>query len=216
MGYWAVVHRRALRETLEMARLDNPLRALLTLSLIVGPAALAWFFSGDAQVWVRALATAGALLLASLVVYGVKLSAIPPVLASEAQAREDALNATLATYDPEWWDAPISEGVGYLEFGEWGRGEDAKRLPDDRIAAHIHAITARAFRSKLTIWAKSLALLHHDKVPPAVWGEQTIGRLAADGRDEGSQTTRAPTFQDRRHDLKINRAEFEREWPRRT
>lgn len=81
LSYWANVHKIALKETLELARLDNPGRALMTLGLIAVPAFVLYQITQSAETWLRVVATIGAMSVIALLIYGWKLSSIPPRLA---------------------------------------------------------------------------------------------------------------------------------------
>lgn len=83
--YWGNVGRRALKETAELARLDNPGRAAMTLSVIIVPAGAMNLALGSADAWPRAIATIAAILFVAALIYLWKLLSIPPRIAREAE-----------------------------------------------------------------------------------------------------------------------------------
>ena len=96
--YWKRVLRLAWRRALEIVRLESWERRFVLFVTIVIPAAAAWFLIGDhAGSAVRALATLGASAIAVFAIFAWSVLKLPAVMATEAAAEREALEAQLQT-----------------------------------------------------------------------------------------------------------------------
>jgi hypothetical protein len=216
MGYWGQVEKRARREALEMLRLEHPGRAALTLGLIGAPAVLTWFGAHDVSAWVRALATAGALGICGLIAYGAKLLSVPPVMAAEGESEKVALAKQLASFDGPEDDAGLSEGIAYAIGGAWGsnlwdQGPDVSLVY--KIANRVRKLVVQ---ERLHIWGTAGGGNEvHQLVPvyflQATAFDFTTLTLVAENvvRTEKNQAYTPSRW----HYLRVNKAEFEREFP---
>jgi len=216
MGYWGDVHRRARRETLELVKLEHPGRAAFTLGLVVVPALIIWWAAADSTAWLRALATVGAMAICGALGYGVKMLTIPPAMAAEAEDERKKLVATLASFDGPEEDVGLHEAVAYVLHRGWGRSLWDGNGDLEDCGGAVREIRARAGRGRIHIWGRTGNPALHKVVPAEFWQEVGIDFLsvvsgeAQPVRSEKNARLDPPRW----HDLKANKAEFEREWPR--
>ncbi len=198
-----------------MVRLEHPGRAALTLALLLGPAVIAYFSLADAQAWSRAIAGLSALLAAGLAVYLLKLVAVPAAMSKDAETARLVLVGKLASYDTPDDDASLRQGLSYILHRDWNRPlwESDAALP--RIGEALETVRKLAARERIIIWGQTANYTVHQQVPPHFWVERGIDLLSVTEADQ-------PIRSDKNHgltpprwnDLKINRAQFEREWPK--
>lgn len=200
-----------------MSKLSNPAALLSTLAALLVPPMILFVASDDTSGWTRAAATAGGLGIGVLLIFGWSIIAVPPLMDREAKEREDALAETLASYDGPEEDADIREGLGWIVWREWGRTPEkdgAGRLEDVRLA--LEEIRKKAFRRKISVWGRGPYgdALHQDIRSDFF---QTTGfdygSMLSD--DSVPQTDPAHSVSKTQYrELMVNRAEFEREWPK--
>ncbi|WP_457300028.1 hypothetical protein [Phyllobacterium sp. P5_D12] len=85
--YWGKVAKRALLESLELIRLDNPWRTTVTLGVAASVGVLGYILSSSLDGLVRAAYAVGAVALVGFILFLVKLVTVPPKVATEADAR---------------------------------------------------------------------------------------------------------------------------------
>lgn len=214
MGYWAGVHKRALRATLELIRLERPARAAMTIGLIVVPAALMWIYAADAQAGVRGLATLGTLLVAALLAYLSQIAAVPPCLAAEAEEERARLESIIASFGQPDDDEELRDGLAYImngswEFPLWEGGESTI----GELSKVVQGIRKQASRGRIHIWGQLTRHQVHQSVPTDFWINGDIDFLGLMDGDLPAQTSADGVQPQRWINLRINRAEFEREWP---
>lgn len=214
MGYWREVHKRAKGEVLEMLKLEHPGRAALTVGLIAVPALLTWLGSHDAAVWVRTLATAGALAVCGAAGYIVKMLTIPPALALEAEAVRASLVQRLASFDQPDDDASMREGLTFMTEGDWGGSLFASSGGLPLVGEAMERVRKLAQRERIHVWGQTAAYTVHQVVPPYFWTDRGIDLLSVTAGGEPINTDKNPGLTPPRwNNLRVNRAEFEREWP---
>lgn len=214
MGYWASVHRRALRESLELVRLERPGRAALTLALIAGPSFLIWTYSPGADAFVRALATAATTAFCGLVAYGFKLFSIPPRLARETEAQHSELSAKLASFDTPQDDATMRQGLAYILNRRWDMDIWHRDGALSAAGSAVREIQRLANRERVHVWGQTTQSSVHQIVPPYFWADTSLDILSITSSEDcpirsDKNTGLTPA---RWNNLRINRAEFEREW----
>ena len=91
---WKQAHRRALRETLELVRMDTPVRAMLTIGTPVIATLVAWHVLG--QFAIATTAALAALLALGLLIYVFKLILTPSRMVLEERAEIGRLTSTKA------------------------------------------------------------------------------------------------------------------------
>jgi hypothetical protein len=213
MGYWGEVHRRAWRETLEMIRLDHPMRVVMMLITLAVPASIVWAQTANSESWVRALAALGGTALGGLFIYGYQLFAVPPKLASEAQELRDTLEARLATFEPQEADAPLEHALGYILTGTWGPD-----FPSDlsKVGAIFKQMQSLAYHGKIAIWGRQSDFSVMRAIEREFWEHKGIDL-------QGFFTPDLPTRTEKAHKdhqpyrfthLMVIKAQIEREWPR--
>lgn len=84
MGYWRAIFSRAWRDTRRATKTDS-VEAIVVLLLGQGVlAALLWYLTDDASLWVR-IATAATPFAVAVLIFGIKLVSAPKVLAEETE-----------------------------------------------------------------------------------------------------------------------------------
>ena len=125
------------------------------------------------------------------------------------------LVAVGVTERPIRGDTPVSEGVAYVHFREWGRSvsADGGGLME-QINAGLDEVHEAAVNARVSVWGQEKSYGPRTKIDPRFWGfeEIDITRLmypGAQSRTTPDHNGQQPTYVD----LMISRAEFEREWP---
>lgn len=215
MGYWGEVHRLARAEVLELLKLKHTGQAAFTVALIVVPAAITWSFTADTAAWVRALSTVGATALVGAFAYGVKMLTIPPQLAAEAAAQRVDLERQLASFDDPDDDAWLREGLAYAHTGRWG--DELWEAGAEGVNAIAERVRKLAVRGRLHVWGTSGRQWEVPIEVPTYFLQATgfdFLSLTSD-HPETVRTEKNGEFTPSRwHALRINRAEFEREFLR--
>lgn len=214
--YWLRVAGRARKEALSVSKLSNPAAVISTLAGLIVPPVILFVATNDASGWTRAAATAGGLGIGVLLIFSWHMVTVPAAMDSEAEAREDALKNTLASYDGPEEDADIREGLGWTVWREWGRTpakDGGGRLPEVSDAAET--LRKAVHRGKVTLWGRENPYSLHKKIDPAFFEKTSFDILTilTDGEEVRTEKDRTAT-PSRYHGLMINRAEFEREWPK--
>ena len=76
-------------------------------------------------------------------------------------------------------------------------------------------IAERAHRGEIHIWGKCPPTARHSPIPPDHWRLEAVAMESlCNEASEVKTSKRGPLAKDRYWHLMINRAEFEREWPR--
>ena len=215
--YWSRVLRRALREALGVAKMDRPGPAIWSAVTIFAPAGLLFLATHDASALARAGATVGGVALGILCVFAWHLIAVPPLMDSEATEREESLTKTLASYEPQEEDADIRDGLGWIVLGEWGGSPEwdgGGRLEEFRLA--LVEVRNKAFRRKVSIWGRGPgAETLHEEISPDFFRSAGFDYESVLSDNGVPQTDAAPSVVKTRYRaLMVNRAQFEREWPR--
>lgn len=211
--YWTVVGRRALREALEHSKLHKVSVTLFTLAPSIIAGVGAWMKTGE-PTWTTVFTLTT---LAAMTCLGAlfRLATVPPKLAEEARLERSALEAKLATFDTAEEDAGIMEGVAYIAYREWDRGHEAAMAGLEVVCGILNDIEKRALKGRVRVWGCSQPTAHHTSIPAEYWERQSIDLESLFGQGATPRTTKnGSRVHERYHHPMINRAEFEREWPK--
>lgn len=222
MDYWTRIRRRAWREQLAEFKSNSPraLAQILTLTLTAFAVSLIlsnrWIVSG--------LIALAALIVAVAAPLAARILALPAVVEAEHAGRAnlaeqdlkeeiELLEAVLESFTPLVGDTPLLAGLSYCQHRDWtARGGP---LQQEGLGELLHQIRHLGQLERLHLWGRTTSAGHMLPIPPAYWERGRIDPTPAQTAKGGPlQTQRNDTLQPRRfHDLRINRAEFEREWP---
>lgn len=211
--YWAVVARRAWREALEHSKLHKVSVALFTLVPSVVAGLGAWMKTGQ-PTWTTVF-TLIALVTMTCLGALLRLATVPPKLAEEARFERGEIEAKLASYSDQAEDATISEGLAYVLTRQWDQAWELPHQGIEAVGGAVRDVVKLAHRGKLHIWGRSRPDALHTVIPAPYWERQGIDIESLLGGPHPPRTTKnGPNVHERYHDPMINRAEFEREWPK--
>jgi hypothetical protein len=221
MPYWTRIRRRAWREQLDEFKSNSARAAAQILTPTLTALALALIFSNQWSV-------SGLIALAVLITSGggrlaARVLALPGVIEgeharlahlAERQLKEEIelLETVMKTFTPLTGDETLRAGLAYCEHRDWA---SAVPIKPDRLGELLHQVRHLGQLERLHLWGRPAPTGHLLPIPPAYWESGRIdpaSAVAAGGkpihtrRDDAQQPHRF-------YDLRINRAEFEREWP---
>lgn len=186
-----------------------------------------WLATG-APLW-SAAASVAALAALALLWFLVFLAHEPPKMARDAATAHQAamavrdktvesLEAKAASYVNPTHDEGLSSAAAYVagrawQPSIWDLGDDEPLL---LLGGAIRQVADKALNGDLHIWGRANPQSRHVKIPAEFWehGNIMIETMLNDPNHPMITTTKYGAHTPPRyHDLRINRAEFEREWP---
>lgn len=129
-------------------------------------------------------------------------------------AREDAaaiaaLEAARVSQQPPEDDTDLIDGLSYVLNGAWG-GE----LWDGDALTPVHEAAERirkaAFRRRIHVWGQRARRLLHEDIPSDFWSHTGLDLVALTKGEARTETEGVRS--ERWFNLRVNRAEFEREF----
>lgn len=213
-NYWAALRAQAWTEAKEQIRWDTPLRVATSFGPSAASFLATWFLTKEVAVGVAvAVLTLVGLGLGTFLV---KLAALPPILAAQSDAERRRLETMLASYvDPED-EVDLRSGAAYAVHRVWGRslwedeGNHFVALGDV-----LEQIRRLAHKSRIHVWGQTGPHSVHQVIDPEWWIDGRVDLLSVTKADEEPVRTDKHNRLNppRWNDLRVNRAEFEREWP---
>lgn len=208
--YWSLVGRRAWREAVASSPWSSPMRILSTLAgfgLSGGAGYAATQKFSMAGLW--AIIGAGLVIVLGALW---RLITVPADMNAEAEARDEASATVLASYESQKPDTELEDAVSFLMRGNWSEPVHQDNI--QLVSEALHWLRQRAFSKSIVVWGKRTEWGIEVPVPNEIWEFKGVDLATYFDASVPVQTERihGPIETDRYMQLRVSRAQIEREW----